>query len=164
MHFLARDKLFEIEKPYSLRFPPDGDLPQSNIKREKFKVIINDMRRGERPTLEQNGFQIMDMESSMHYSDFDNEEQIKSSYLPEVEAALLKELNGRHVHVIDFAVSSWNICLIWPLPEMLNNQVRRRDSQFPISTGKEFETLQPAALAHIGQLLEALKTALITCL
>ncbi|PMD20216.1 hypothetical protein NA56DRAFT_671594 [Hyaloscypha hepaticicola] len=130
MHFLARDKLFEIEKPYSLRFPPDGDLPQSNIKRGKFKVVINDMRRGELPTLEQNGFQIMDMESSMHYSDFEDEEQIKSLYLPEVEAALLKELNGRHVHVIDFAV-------------------RRRDSQFPISTGKEFETLQPAALAHV---------------
>jgi len=32
---------------------------------------------------------------------------------------------------------------------MLNNQVRRRNSQFPISTGKEFGTLQPAALAHV---------------
>ncbi|MCJ1307426.1 hypothetical protein MMC25_001072 [Agyrium rufum] len=105
VHFLAREKVFEIEKPYSLRFPPDGDLPQSNIKREKFKVVINDMRKGERPALEQNGFQIMDMESTMYYSDFDDEEQIKSLYLPEVEAALLKELDARHVHVMDFAVS-----------------------------------------------------------
>jgi hypothetical protein len=151
VHFLARDKLFEIEKPYSLRFPPDGDLPQSNIKREKFRVVMNDMRKGEPPTLEQNGFQIMDMESAMHYPDFDDEERIKSLYLPEVEAALLKELGARHVHVMDFAVCPWNISLIWHLPKILNNQVRRRHSQFPISTGKEFETLQPAALAHIGQ-------------
>jgi hypothetical protein len=119
MHFLARDKLFEIEKPYSLRFPPYEDLPQSNIKREKFKVVINNMRKGELPTLEQKGFQIMDMESSMHYSDFEDEEQIKSLYLPEVEAALLKELNGRHVHVIDFAVSSWNNSIIRHLPDLL---------------------------------------------
>lgn len=51
VHFLARDEVFEIEKPYSLRFPPGGDLPQSNIKREKFKVVMNDMRKGELPTL-----------------------------------------------------------------------------------------------------------------
>jgi hypothetical protein len=104
LYFLARDKLFEIEKPYSLRFPPDGDLPQSNIKREKFRVVMNDMRKGEPPTLEQNGFQIMDMESAMRYPDFDDEERIKSLYLPEVESALLKELGARHVHVMDFAV------------------------------------------------------------
>jgi hypothetical protein len=104
VHFLARDKLFEIEKPYSLRFPPDGDLPQSNIKREKFRVVVNDLRKGEPPALEQNGFQIMNMESAMRYSDFDDEERIKSLYLPEVEAALLKELGARRVHVMDFAV------------------------------------------------------------
>jgi hypothetical protein len=105
VHFLARDKLFEIEKPYSLRFPPEGDLPQSNIKREKFRVVMNDMRKkGEAPTLQQNGFQIMHMESDMRYADFDDEERIKSLYLPEVESALLKELGARHVHVMDFAV------------------------------------------------------------
>jgi hypothetical protein len=65
---------------------------------------MNDMRKGEPPTLEQNGFQIMNMESAMRYADFDDEERIKSLYLPEVEVALLNELGARHVHVMDFAV------------------------------------------------------------
>ena len=65
---------------------------------------MKDMRKGEPPTLEGNGFQIMNMESAMRYADFDDEERIKSLYLLEVEAALLKELGARHVHVMDFAV------------------------------------------------------------
>ncbi|PVH83071.1 hypothetical protein DL98DRAFT_558939 [Cadophora sp. DSE1049] len=130
LYFLARDELFKTEKPYSLRFPPDGDLPQSNIRREKFEVSINDIRKGESPTLERNGFQVMNMQSAMCYEDFADEKMIKDVYLPELQNALMKELDGRHVHVMDFAV-------------------RRRHSQFPISTGKEFETLQPAALAHV---------------
>ncbi|KAH7380833.1 hypothetical protein BKA64DRAFT_697825 [Cadophora sp. MPI-SDFR-AT-0126] len=130
LYFLARDELFKTEKPYSLRYPPDGNFPQSNIRRDKFSVTINDIRKGESPTLDRNGFQVMHMQSAMCYDDFADEEMIKNVYLPELQNALLKELNGRHVHVMDFAV-------------------RRRHSQFPISTGKEFETLQPAALAHV---------------
>lgn len=115
MHFLARARLFETEKPYSLRFPPDGDLPQSNIKREKFKVVMNDMRQEGPFKLERNGFQVMHMESVMKYADFDNEEQIKNVYLSEVEAALLKELGGKHVHVMDFAVGLWDV---WAIPSL----------------------------------------------
>jgi len=74
---------------------------------------MNDMRKGEPPTLEKNGFQIMDMESAMRYPDFHDEERIKSLYLPEVEDALVKELGARHVYVMDFAVSPQNIFLIW---------------------------------------------------
>ncbi|CZT10390.1 uncharacterized protein RAG0_14881 [Rhynchosporium agropyri] len=130
MYFLARDKFFEVEKPYSLRYPPDEGLPQSNIKRETVKVAIRNMRKGEPHSLERNGFQVIHIQSAMDYVDFADDELIKTVYLPELQTALLQELGGKHVHVMDFAV-------------------RRRHSQFPISTGKEFETLQPAALAHI---------------
>lgn len=51
----------------------------------------------------------MEMDSAMHYSDFDDEERVKSLYLPEVEAALLKKLDAKHVHVMDFAVSPWKV-------------------------------------------------------
>lgn len=66
---------------------------------------MNDMRKGKPPTLEENGFQVMDVESAMRYADFDDEERIRSIYLPEMEVALMKELGARHVHVMDFAVS-----------------------------------------------------------
>ncbi|KAK0117758.1 hypothetical protein ONS95_012084 [Cadophora gregata] len=130
LYFLARDELYKTEKPYSLRYRPDGDLPQSNIRRDKFKVTIKDIRKGEAPLLEKKGFQVMHLHSAMQYEDFADDEMIRDVYLPEIQTALLKELDGRHVHVIDFAV-------------------RRRHSQFPISTGTEIETLQPAALAHV---------------
>jgi hypothetical protein len=106
MYFLARDKLYETEKPYSLRFPPDGDLLQSNIKREKFGLTMQDIRKGEPPVLEKTGFEIMPMNSAMARADFDNEELVKTLYLQEVKEALMKHLSARHVHVMDFAVNS----------------------------------------------------------
>lgn len=105
IYFLGRDKLYETEKPYSLRFPPDGDHPQSNIRREKFKVTINDMRKGEPPALESNGFQVMELQSAMDYEDFANEDMIQSVYLPELQTSLMETLGAKYVNVTDFAVS-----------------------------------------------------------
>lgn len=104
MHFLARDRLFDHEKPYSLRFPPEGDLAQTNIKRERHAVTIRNLREKPRSAFDDCGFEVVQTESKMAYEDFADEGKIRSIYLPEVRAILLQKLGARHVHFLDFAV------------------------------------------------------------
>ncbi|KAI9733661.1 MAG: hypothetical protein M1834_003263 [Cirrosporium novae-zelandiae] len=131
MHFLTRDPLFDSEKPYSMRYPPQGDLPQSNIKREKHLLEIHNMRqRLDDLKFEQCGFGMMNMDSDMSYDDFNDGSKITSVYLQEIGEAMKRTLNAKHVYVIDYAV-------------------RRRHSEFPISTGKNYKYDQPTAMAHI---------------
>lgn len=104
MYFLARDPLFDTEKPYSLRFPPQGDLPQSNIKHERHSVAIKSLRDVPNLGLDERGFEVLETQTNMSYEDFADETKIRSVYLPEVRANLIKKLGARHVHVLDFAV------------------------------------------------------------
>jgi hypothetical protein len=104
MYFLAEDPLFDTEKPYSLRFPPEGDLPQTNVKRERHGVTLHSLRNMPNIGIEERGFEIIDFPSQMLYEDFADEATVRSKYLPEVREALIKTLGARHVHVLDFAV------------------------------------------------------------
>lgn len=47
MYFLKPDELWKIEKPYGMRFYAEG-VPQSNVRRERHRVVLNDIRQLEK--------------------------------------------------------------------------------------------------------------------
>ncbi len=127
--FLARDKVYESVKPYSLRFDPPDESPRNNIHTEEKVVIIQDARLL-KPTLRINGFTLTSFPTELQYDDFRDHDKIERMYAPELQSHLRKLLGARHVRVIDYVV-------------------RRRHPSFPISTGEQYESQQPAAAAHV---------------
>lgn len=108
MYFLKPDELWETEKPYGMRFHADG-IPQSNVRREKHRIVLNDIRQLERPpSVNVQGFSVMPLDSRMAYEDFHDYSKIKSIYHADIIAALKKTLGAKHVFVMDNAV-----CACW---------------------------------------------------
>lgn len=106
MYFLKPDELWEIEKPYGMRFHADG-IPQSNVRREKHGIVLNDIRQLEKtPSVDVQGFSVMPLDSQMAYEDFHDYSKIKSIYHADIIAALKKSLGAKHVFVMDNAVCS----------------------------------------------------------
>lgn len=103
--FLARDARFRHEKPYSMRYPPEIDILQSNLIQDAKSVQLEDMRH-HIGTLEfeQCGFRVMSLVSSMAYSDFEDEDKVTRIYREEIASTLGESLQATHVHVLDHVV------------------------------------------------------------
>jgi len=130
MHFLERSNLYNKEKPYSMRYQPDDDLPQSNFSFEKHTITVRSMREGGPYKLNECGFERIDFPSKMTYEDFWDHGKVQTQYLDEVKTALKKSLNAKYIYVLDYAV-------------------RKRERSFPVSTGEEYAYDQPASVSHI---------------
>ncbi|KAK5459523.1 hypothetical protein LTS15_003651 [Exophiala xenobiotica] len=106
MYFLKRETLYETEKPYGMRYYADG-VAQSNILRDKHKIVLNDIRKLEEPpSVGVQGFSVMPLESRMTYEDFNDHTKIKSVYHEDLVLALKKNLGAEHVFVMDNATES----------------------------------------------------------
>ncbi|KAL7966594.1 hypothetical protein HDV63DRAFT_396909 [Trichoderma sp. SZMC 28014] len=81
-YYLDRVPLYNIEKPYSMRYLPEEDVPQSNYVKVKHPISARSLR-------EAGTFRI---------------EELQSVYIPEVKQALKLELGANYVHVLDYAV------------------------------------------------------------
>jgi hypothetical protein len=113
LNFLSRDSLYETEKPYSLRFTPplEDDDPNSsppparhNLNTCKVQIDIHDARPLD-PRLEEHGFALTHVPTSMTYKDFSDHDKIESVYAKELQEHLKGLLVGaRHVRVIDYVV------------------------------------------------------------
>ncbi|KAK5995288.1 Fe(II)/2-oxoglutarate-dependent dioxygenase nvfI-like protein [Cladobotryum mycophilum] len=132
MYYLDRAHLQHVEKPYSMRYLPEEDIPQTNYMKVKHPILVKSMREpGAGPFhIDECGFQIIDLHSSLTYDEFWDNERVQQVYVEEVKEALKRELGAKYVHVLDYAV-------------------RRRHESFPVSTGEEYQYDQPTALAHI---------------
>ncbi|KAL6691219.1 hypothetical protein J3F84DRAFT_397748 [Trichoderma pleuroticola] len=132
MYYLDRSPLYDTEKPYSMRYLPEEDIPQSNYVKVKHPISVMSMRApGAGPFLiDECGFQLIELHSSLTYDEFWDNERVQNVYIEEVKETLKRELGAKHVHVLDYAV-------------------RKRHESFPISTGEEYQYDQPTALAHI---------------
>ena len=131
VYFLQRDTLYDDEKPYSLRFTPPTAFPRANIKLERHKIAINDIR--ERPvslTYSEHGFQILSFPSRMAYQDFDDDEIVTTVYLREAANLLKQFLGAQKVQIFE-------------------HTVRKRHEEFPISTGEAYRYNQPTSIAHV---------------
>ena len=136
--FLQRDPKHETEKPYKLQYDPGNDLPRRNCVDElREGIVIHDMRAKEHDfTLDSNGFCIMKLESQLHPEDFDDDSKIREVYYSELKLLLKTKLGAKRI-------------------EILEHGVRKRHHTFPISTGKDYEYLQPTSVVHVDFTLEA---------
>ena len=103
-HYLARDKLYDTEKPFSLRFTAPEDFPRSNIKLEKHDIEVRDLRKSEMMSFEKHGCTVVNLRSMMTHSDFDNDELVKEIYLKEVANYLKDFLDAQHVQIFEHTV------------------------------------------------------------
>ena len=80
MCFLDRDPIFEIEKPYTVRYVPDpmSGVAQSNIKNVHKTLQFHDMRGREDLVYEKCGFTVVKLlQDEMTYDDFAVDEKIQ---------------------------------------------------------------------------------------
>jgi hypothetical protein len=138
MHFLTRDQKYDHEKPYTLRYRPDGNIPQTNIDRVEHSLGFRDMRGRTGPQgdlrYDECGFAVTTLANggAMAYEDFANRDKIEGIHTEEVLAAVRKALNADDAELIDYVV-------------------RRRHPEWPIATGEVYDFQQPASRAHIGR-------------
>jgi len=105
--FLARDVLYDKQKPYRMKFVPPSGLPWSNIKTEIQPQRIEDIRGREKEfSLSTTGFSLEKFDSDMTYEDFDNEDKIVQTYLPNVARLLRSMLNPSRIQIFEFLVRS----------------------------------------------------------
>ena len=96
---------YGYEKPYTLRYVPDGDVPISNVAREKHIVEVKDLRNNVRGySLDKHGFAILNLAFGMSHEDYNNHEKIMNVYLPTLEQELLKYLPGSTIDFVSYFV------------------------------------------------------------
>lgn len=93
------------EKPYTMRYVPEGGTAVSNVLREKHKLLVKDIRNSKYEyTLDRNGFMISQLPTSLDYATFDSQEAIEQDYFPELENILLRLFPGSTVDFVSYLV------------------------------------------------------------
>ncbi len=101
--FLARNKMYDTVKPYSLRFDPPDDSPRHNLRTEERPVLIHDARPL-KPALDEHGFALTTFPTKMSYTDYADHRKIEDVYARELQTHLKQLFEARHVRVIDYVV------------------------------------------------------------
>ena len=99
---------YASEKPYTMRYVPEGAVAVSNVEREKHLVSVKDIRSdiAEREySLDKNGFTICHLDTQMQYEDYDDHDKITNVYLPELESKLQSYFPGSSVDFVSYLVS-----------------------------------------------------------
>lgn len=143
MSFLARDALYDHEKPYRLRYAAEEGIPTTNLRHEKYNPIkINNIRgREQNFSFERNGFAVLKMDEEMSYHDFNNPKSIQR-YLEVVCESLKALLGAEKVQAYQYSVESVHL-----VDEGKLLTFRRFESVTPVSLfqkkGKTTSTLSP---------------------
>lgn len=106
MYYLENIPLYETEKPYTMRYLPEEDIPQSNFQKCEKPITAINMRRSDvRPfKFDECGFKLIELHSKMSYDDFWDNEKIQKVYIQEVREAIKKAIGAKFVWVLDYAV------------------------------------------------------------
>ena len=106
MWYLERLPLYDVEKPYTMRYEPEEGIPQTNFKKVQHPMVVRSMREpGAGPfLLGECGFQLMELKSQLEPEEFWDNEKVQRVYIQEVKEALKRELGAKYVHVLDYAV------------------------------------------------------------
>jgi hypothetical protein len=93
------------EKPYTMRYIPEGGTAVSNVLRERHMLTVKDIRSSKHEyTLDRNGFMVSQLPASLDYATFDSQEAIEQKYFPELETALLGLFPGSSVDFVSYLV------------------------------------------------------------
>lgn len=106
MHYLENIPLYETEKPYTMRYLPEEDIPQSNFQKCEKPITAINMRRSDVGPFkfDECGFELIELHSKMSYDDFWDNEKIQKVYIQEVREAIKKAIGAKFVWVLDYAV------------------------------------------------------------
>lgn len=131
MYFLERNERWLKEKPYLLDYVPEPPATKSNAITESCNVSIEDIRGREQEfDFKKNGFCISSLSSGMTAAEFDDDSKVKAVYLPEVGDKVKKLLGATRVQIYDYTV-------------------RKREMNYPLSSGGHYPNKQPASVAHV---------------
>lgn len=97
----------EEEKPYILTYLPNDDLSLSNFDYDDIhKVQIRDMRPiKEQLSLDREGFEVADFESSLAYNEYFDEEKLRTVFASELRAYLTATYGLSAVYIHECVVS-----------------------------------------------------------
>lgn len=105
IHFLDRIELYDTVKPYNIHFYPREDFPRHNLQHSEYQTRIRSIRTCQpAPSLDANGFEVINIKTTMLYSDFTNPATIEATYCREMEDQIKKILGANHVQVLDYQV------------------------------------------------------------
>lgn len=100
--FFERESWPSHERPYELLFqPPTSDFPVCNYKVVQVpNVPIHDLRPlKNKLSLDREGFLIADINTSMEYEDYFNQEKLKTTYMPKIKTFLKEKLGIRAAYI-----------------------------------------------------------------
>jgi hypothetical protein len=98
---------YASEKPYTMRYVPEGGIAVSNVLREKHVVSVRDVRESKhRYSLDRNGFLISQLPASLDCGIFESQEAIEKTYFPELETILLAQFPGSTVDFVSYLVAT----------------------------------------------------------
>lgn len=96
---------YASEKPYTMRYTPEGQIPVSNVLREKHVLEVSNMREDpDRYQVESNGFTVCTLGTKLEYEIFDSHEKITTVYFRELENILLKQFPGSTAEFVSYLV------------------------------------------------------------
>jgi len=138
IYFLSRLPKYSTIKPYTLRYRPSNDFPQTNVERTLHEIEINDLRKFPGLKYEECGFKMARMNGGggMRYEDYDDDEKVEGVHQREVVDVVRGALGARECVVCDYVI-------------------RKRDPDWPISKGESYKWQQPASAAHIDHTYDA---------
>ncbi|EPS36394.1 hypothetical protein H072_10097 [Dactylellina haptotyla CBS 200.50] len=104
--YLQKLPLYDKVKPYILNIPVFPEDCYQNVFMEYIHNIkISDIRPAKSlPTLDKNGFQLVEHETSLSYDDFLDKKTIYEKYFPESEALLKKATGASRVYIYEHQV------------------------------------------------------------
>ncbi|KAI8949221.1 hypothetical protein F4801DRAFT_553847 [Xylaria longipes] len=100
--FLKRGSWPAHERPYELLFqPPGSSFPVSNYSVIQVpNVPIYDLRSlKDKLSLDREGFLVADIDTSMEYEDYFDQDKLKTTYMPKIKTFLKEKLGVRAVYV-----------------------------------------------------------------
>ncbi|KAF2804951.1 uncharacterized protein BDZ99DRAFT_575131 [Mytilinidion resinicola] len=101
-HLFERESWPSHERLYELLFqPPDGDFPVCNYNVVQIpNAPIHDLRSlKDKLSLDREGFQVADLNTTMEYDDYFDQENLKTTYMAEIKAFLKDKLGARAAYV-----------------------------------------------------------------
>lgn len=105
LYFLDRVDLWKTVKPYNFQYYPKEDFPRHNFQHSPSETRVRNMRACVPPaSLDVQGFAVHRLQTTMTYSDFDDEATIESVYCRELEQHFKGALGAKAVRALDFQV------------------------------------------------------------
>jgi hypothetical protein len=110
VHYLARDKLYETEKPYNVEFEPEqGDaVRRSNVIVHKEPMTVHAIQASDEFDIDTNGFCVIDKEIPLDANiALTDPDSVEADYLRELEAILsFRFPEYKRIEPLEFLASS----------------------------------------------------------